>query len=308
MKQFLVEKYRPSNLDGYIFQSDENERKIRKWIESKDVPNLLITGGPGCGKSTLSRIIVNELDVDPSDVKYVNASVESGIGFIREELTPWLKKASFGDVKIVQLEEADRLSIDAQKALRQISEDYSDRVRFIATANYPKKIDPAIHSRFQRLEMEDMNQDALINFVVDIMEKEQIHIKHENDLLEIIDRFSPDVRKIINTIDECTDSDNVLHRMSDLDSGGDIEQWSNYWETVDTVSVDDLLQMTPMVDGGNFEFFYETMYSNHDKLPDTPTGIILISKYLDRAYRCANQKLHLEACIYHIFLQGDSDE
>jgi DNA polymerase III delta prime subunit len=308
MKQLLVEKYRPKTLDTFVFQNKDNERKIRKWIETKEVPNLLLVSGSGTGKSTLSRIIVKELEIDPSDVKYVNASIESGIGFIREELTPWLRKASFSDIKLVQLEEADRLSIDAQKALRQVTEDFSDRVRFIATANYPKKIDPALHSRFQTLQMDAMNKEAIIDFVVTIIEEEGIEVNDVQDVQDIIDRFAPDIRKIINTIDECTDSNKILHSMSSLDSISDEEEWENLWSGDSPVELEDALNLTHLVDMNNFESFYEVMYNNHDKLPDVTKGIILISKYLDRAKRCSNQKLHLDACLYHIFLMNDESE
>jgi len=308
LKQLLVERYRPKSLDEYIFQDADNERKIRKWVNSKDIPNLLFIGGPGCGKSSLSRIIVNELGVDPSDVKYINASIESGIGFVREELTPWLKKAAFGDIKIVQLEEADRLSIDAQKALRQITEDFSDRVRFIATANYSKKIDPALHSRFQTLQMNAMNQDDILEYIATIIELEEIEVQNIQHVIDIVDWFSPDIRKILNTVDECMDSDRVLHPMSSLDSVADEELWETLWSGNESVELEDALQLTELVDINNFERFYEIMYNNHNKFPDVAKGVILISKYLDRARDCANQKLHLDACLYHIFLIEDKDE
>ena len=307
MKQLLVERYRPKSLDEFVFQNEDNERKIRKWISSKEIPNILLFSGPGTGKSSLSRIIVNELEVDPSDIKYINASIESGIGFIREELTPWLKKAAFGEIKVVQLEEADRLSSDAQKALRQVTEEFSDRVRFIATANYPKKIDPALHSRFQTLQMDSMDKESILEYIAAIIEIEEIEIQEVQDIIDVVDRFAPDIRKILNTIDENVDSNNVLHASTMTSSTAGEEDWEYIWTREDKPTLEDCLVLTDYVDMNNFERFYEIMYENHVALPDVAKGIILISKYLDRAKRCANQKLHLDACLYHIFLMEDDE-
>lgn len=311
MKQLLVEKYRPHNLDEYVFQSEDIERKIRKLITDELPANVLFVSGPGQGKSTISKIIVNELDLNPTDVKWMNASIESGIGFIRETLEPWMKKTGFSGMKVVQIEEMDRMSKDAYYALRSLQEEYSDRVRFIGTANYIQKIDPAILSRFQVIEMGEVNEDAIINRIIDILEKEEIHIQKEEDLLEIIEAHSPDLRKIINTIDQCT-SDGVLYPMSSISqSSGDEGEWEAIWKD-ESIKTDDLLgkaiELCGLVDQNNFEWFYQIMYENSHQFPDQQKAIILLSKYLDRALKSANQKLHLEACLYHIFVLGEDDE
>jgi intein/homing endonuclease len=106
MKQLLVEKYRPTTIDEYKFQNEDVERVVMKWINSGEIPNIMMTSEtPGSGKTTLSRILVSELGIDQTDVKTINASLVNGIGFIREELEPWLKKTAFSNFKIVQIEE-----------------------------------------------------------------------------------------------------------------------------------------------------------------------------------------------------------
>ena len=304
MKQLLVEKYRPKTINDYVFQRDEIKMKVEKWIKDGEIPNLLLTSSsPGSGKSSLSRILVTELGIDSSDVKYVNASLVSGIGFIREELEPWMKKKSFSKFKIVQLEECDRLSDAAQKALRGVVEDYSDKVRFIATANYPKKIIPALLSRFQHLEMDEFDIDNIIEYAITVAEREGLIINSEFEFMSHIEAYAPDLRKILNSIDEHTDQYNVLHPLAHGSGSSDgLDAWENAWATGD-ISLDMLLPLTEGVDQNTFELYYQCVYENSAKVENQGSLVVLCSEYLDRAYRCANQRLHLDAMLYEFFSQ-----
>ena len=308
MKKLLVEKYRPSSLEGYVFNNPETERKVKKWVKEKEIPNMLLSGSAGCGKSTLARILVNEMGIQESDVYRVNASLENGIGFIRERLEPWCKKASFSSFKVVILEESDFLTNSAQFSLRDIVEAYSDTVRWIFTCNYPEKIIPALHSRLQNIHIDSHGEDGVINLILDIIESEDITVNDEEDVLSHIDAYIPDIRKIINSIDEHTDGDNVLHKLSGaVDKGVDAEGWVSLWSK-DEIDVQAAVSLSESIDQNNYEMFYETMYMNSHKFPDEAAGLVLLSQYLDRAQRSANQRLHLKALIYHIFVVGDDNE
>ena len=301
-KQLLAEKYRPKTLDSYVFSSTLVKEKVEQWVSDKEIPNLLFISAPGCGKTTLSRILINELGVEPLDVKSVNASLESGIGFIREELEPWVKKRGFGPIKIVQLEEMDRFSQDAQKALRQICEDYSDRVRFIGTANYESGISDFLHSRFQVINMDGMQYDDALNYICDIVDGEELIVEEDNDLISHLDAYFPDLRKVINSIDQHVDGSKKLHALEAKSYSNDVSEWEEIWTNGDvSESMDVLLELTEHADMNNYEWFYEVMYSNHHQFKNEEDAIIKISTYLDRAQRSANQRLHLKACLYHIF-------
>lgn len=307
-KRLLVERHRPATLDGYVFQDKETEKLVRKWIASGEIPHVLLTGDAGCGKTTLARILINELDIQPSDVKKINASLDNGIGFIRDELEPWMRKTGFGKFKIVLFEEADQLTKSGQKSLRDMMEVYSDSVRFIMTANYPKQIINPLMSRFLggHIDMKHINEDGILDLVCDVIEKENIRVDDEAVLLEHVSAYAPDIRKILNSIDKATGADGVLGAPSSLTAGaGDFGAWVEYFNSTDTVELKEMLPLTEAVDQSNFETFYETMYDNSYKFPDQGNAVVLISQYLDRAMRVANQRLHLDAFLYHVFMEAD---
>lgn len=307
-KQLLVETHRPHTLEGYVFQDKETEKLVRGWIKAGAFPHVLLTGGPGCGKSTLARILINELNIEPADVKNINASLKNGIGFIRDELEPWMRKTGFGTFKVVLFEEADQLTLQGQKSLRALIEDYSDTVRFIMTANYPKQIIDPLISRFLNghISMQHINEDGILDLVCDIIEKEGIVVDDVAVVMEHVRMYAPDIRKIINSIDKSTGDDMTLGAPTSLTSGGaDIGAWTEYVNSTSTITLAKALPLTEAIDQSNFETFYEVLYDNSSKFPDEGNAVVLLSQYLDRALRVANQRLHIDALLYHIFMETD---
>ena len=156
-----VEKYRPKTLEDFIC-TEANKDIIASFKNKEEIPNLLFTGTPGLGKTTLAKIIVN--DILGCQYLYINASDENGIDTIRTKVTSFAQTKSIdGKIKVIILDEADGLSIDAQRVLRNTMEEFARITRFILTANYKYRVIPALQSRCQSLELTPPLELSLIH-------------------------------------------------------------------------------------------------------------------------------------------------
>ena len=199
MKELWVEKYRPKILKEFVVRDDIQRQQIASWIKEGAIPHLLLSGRPGIGKTTLAKILFNELDVSSYDILEINASRERGIDEIRERVTRFIQIMPFGAFKYVLLDEADYITPIGQAALRGVMEEYHTTARFILTCNYPNRIIPALHSRCQGFHMETIDKNEFTARVAEILIAEKI----EPDL-EILDThvkaIYPDLRKCINMV------------------------------------------------------------------------------------------------------------
>ena len=136
MKELWVEKYRPRDVDGYVFRDEVQREQVKQWIKEGTIPHLLFSGAAGIGKTTLAKILINALGIDTYDVLEINASRENNVDNVRNNITNFVSTMPFGQFKIVLLDEADYLSPNAQAALRGVMEEYSQTARFILTCNH----------------------------------------------------------------------------------------------------------------------------------------------------------------------------
>jgi replication factor C small subunit len=201
----LVEKYRPNNLENYV--GNENIKKsISKYLEQNDIQNLIFYGPAGTGKTTLAKLIVNNLDCESI---YINASDERGIETIRDKVQSFASVASFKPLKVVILDEADFLTIQAQASLRNIIETFSRTTRFIMTCNFVERIIDPLQSRCQVLKIVPPTKKDVAKHLSWIMDKEGIGFEM-NELGAIVIQHYPDLRKCINTIQLST-QDSMLN-------------------------------------------------------------------------------------------------
>jgi DNA polymerase III delta prime subunit len=229
----LVEKYRPAKLSDMVL-SDSN----RKFFESitDEIPNLLFVGTPGLGKTTLARILVN--DVLECQYLYINASDENGIDTIRSKVVGFSQTKSLdGKHKVVILDEADGITIDGQRALRNTMEEYSSMTRFILTANYKHKIIPAIQSRTQFF---DLNPpfDDVVKRIVDIIKQEGIKVDTDQkaNLVSVIKRNYPDIRKVLNSVQQYSIG-NVFNIKQDIDNNAIVNTLHKLIQSKDTLKL-----------------------------------------------------------------------
>ena len=191
----FVEHYRPTKLDNYV-GNEYIKKVIKQYLDQDDIQNLCFYGPAGTGKTTLAKLIVKNLDCD---YLYINASDERGIDTIRDKVTSFASTASFKSLKVVILDEADFLTINAQASLRNVIETFSRSTRFILTCNYIERIIDPLQSRCQTLKIVPPSKVEVAKHLAWILGEENISFIVD-DIKNIVNQFYPDLRKMLNTI------------------------------------------------------------------------------------------------------------
>ena len=217
MKELWTEKYRPNTIDGYVFRDNAQREQVSTWIRDKSIPHLLFSGAAGIGKTTLAKLLFNELDLNPLDILEINASRTNSVDDVRDKIVSFVQMIPFGDFKVVLLDEADYLSPSAQAALRGVMEEYHHTARFVMTCNYPNRIIPAIHSRCQGFHIAKVDQTEFTARVATILITEGI-VPDLDTLDTYVKATYPDLRKCINTV-QMNSVDGVLVKPNEGDSG-----------------------------------------------------------------------------------------
>ena len=199
MKELWTEKYRPKTIDGYVFRDAAQQEQIASWIKDKAIPHLIFSGNAGIGKTTLAKILINQLEVDVYDVLEINASRTNSVDDVRDKIQNFVQTVPFGEFKVVLLDEADYLSPNAQAALRGVMETYASTARFILTCNYPNKIIPALHSRCQGFHIEKVDQTEFTARAATVLVEEGIEFDLDT-LDSYVKATYPDLRKCLNNL------------------------------------------------------------------------------------------------------------
>ncbi len=217
MKQLWVEKYRPADIEGYVFRDETQREQVKQWIKEGAIPHLLFSGSAGIGKTTLAKILITALNVDEYDILQINASRDNGVDFIRTRIEGFVSTMPFGKFKIVLLDEADYLSPGAQAVLRGLMETYSDTARFIMTCNYPHKIIPALHSRCQGFHIEKVDHTEFTARAATVLVTEGVDFDLDT-LDSYVKATYPDLRKCLNLL-QMNSTDNKLKAPSETGTG-----------------------------------------------------------------------------------------
>ena len=266
-----VEKYRSQDLSTYV-GNEQIKGTISKYLEQNDIQNFIFFGPAGTGKTTLAKLIVNNLNCN---YLYINASDERGIDTIRDKVQGFSSVASFKPLKVVILDEADFLTIQAQASLRNIIETFSRTTRFILTCNYIERIIDPLQSRCQVLKIVPPSKQDIAYHIIDILKKENVGMGAD-DLKLVINQFYPDLRKMLNTLQMGVTGDEVAIDKNILVS-------SNYKNQVlmelckpTSKSFNNIRQIIADSGVSDFEELFRFLFDNVDKYAPTSMGEVII--------------------------------
>ena len=260
MKDLWVEKYRPKSIDGYVFRDAHQRKQVETWIKDKSIPHLLLSGSAGIGKTTLAKILINEMGIEDYDVLEINASRTNSVDDVRDKITNFVQMIPFGPFKVVLLDEADYLSPNAQAALRGVMEEFHATARFILTCNYPNRIIPAIHSRCQGFHIERTDMEKFVERVETVLKKENVSYELE-DVANYVSTTYPDLRKCLNLIQQNI-QENKLNPPNKGDTGA--ADWK--FDMVELFKAGKILEARKMLCGKlraeEMEEVYRWLYDN----------------------------------------------
>lgn len=292
-----VEKYRPSTIDDIVLSSP-NRSFISDIASDGRIPNLLFVGKPGIGKTSLAKIIVN--NILECQYLYINASDENGIDTVRTKITNFSKVMSIdGNIKVIILDEVDGLTLDAQRALRNTMEEYSQFVRFILTANYHHKVIPALQSRCQNFDLTPDIQ-GFYDRCNHVLSSENIEYEFDDKLKNILKKYYPDLRRVINELQKLTVNNKIV-----------FDTHSENSELIDNVVL--LLKANKVFDvrkyvirretdfGSDYPVLLTELFNKIDNISSSTDkkreGLLCVSEHIYRSAFVLDQEINFYSCI-----------
>jgi|TARA_B100000282_G_C31736115_1_gene493561 replication factor C small subunit len=306
MKELWTEKYRPSSIEDYVFRDEGQRQQVSGWVQEGALPHLLFSGAPGTGKTTLAKVLLQELDIDDMDILEINASNENNVDTIRNKITNFSSTMPFGDMKYVLLDEADYITPNGQAALRGVMEMYHTSCRFILTCNYPQRIIPALHSRCQGFHIEKLDVNEFTARLAQICIDENVDVDLET-LDTYVQASYPDLRKSINLVQQNV-VDGALQAPQVGDSG--TSDWM-----LDVVALFKQGQykkarelIVSQARPEEYEEVYKFMYRNLELWGKTEIqqdqAVVIIRDGIVKSVSCADPEINLSATLIELQLNS----
>jgi len=288
----FTEKYRPDTLEGYI-GNDDFKSSLQQWIDSNDIPHLLLCGGAGIGKTTAAKLIVNNINCDSL---YINCSDENGIDTIRDKVKSFASAASFKPQKVVVMDEADFLTINAQAALRNVIETFSLNTRFIFTCNYVERIIDPIQSRTVIFELTPPSMQDVAFKCVEILDLEEITYT-KADIVRIVKQTYPDIRKSLNLLQSSI-------KNGDLQQSRDVINLKNtsdqIIELLSLHKIGDFNTIRQIVADSNIRDYnelYRALFERSDEYSNSAVATLIIADYQYKSLMAPDKEITFCACI-----------
>jgi DNA polymerase III delta prime subunit len=288
----FTEKYRPDTLEGYIGNEDFKS-SLQQWIDTSDIPHLLLTGTAGTGKTTAAKLIVNNINCD---FIYINCSDENGVDTIRDKVKNFVSSASFKPLKVVIMDEADFLTVNAQAALRNVIETYSLSARFIFTCNYLERIIDPIQSRTVIFELTPPSMKDVAIKCLQILDEESVNY-NRNDIGGIVKQTYPDIRKSLNLL-QSSIKDGVLEPSRTI---------TNFNKTSDQIiellkskNVKNFTTIRQIVADSNIRDYnelYRVLFERADEFTDSAIATLIIADYQYKSLMAPDKEITMMACI-----------
>ena len=288
----FTEKYRPDTLEGYI-GNDDFKSSLQQWIDSNDIPHLLLTGGAGTGKTTAAKLIINNIDCDSL---YINCSDENGIDTIRDKVKSFASAASFKPQKVVIMDEADFLTINAQAALRNIIETYSLNTRFVFTCNYIERIIDPIQSRTVVFELTPPSMQDVAFKCVEILDLEGI-VYTKADIVRIVKQTYPDIRKTLNLLQSSLKNGELVESRTITNFKQTSDQVIELLKTKNIKNFTTLRQLVMDSNIRDYNELYRVLFERADEFTDSAIATLVIADYQYKSIMAPDKEITFCACV-----------